>query len=239
MLQQSNNLFINKMITLNQTMNSFSAYSEVPQVNNLRWKTLHKKGNVLKDTCHWVKCKDFFNDSLAFNKNGVEFFMYSFQNNTPMNKEGMYFLLTHLVEKSLFLHNLSVLNQQLNLDVEATIKTVDVVGLTKNDIVLLTPPEVWKNTYILSLTTLLIRLCNYEYTFHSWDDFFTEAAMSVDGAIGNSTQKFVQKQGFNVPEKYQKYWYYAGETYNSDADLQKSYIHNTGCEGWSRAMGAI
>ena len=189
-----------------------ASYSEMPQVNPLKWKILFRDGDTFKAQSAWLVCKDFFNDVVAFLNTGTEFVKYGFRNNVQHNDEGIYLLLKNVNDN--FVENIETLNKQLRKDLGVQI---DVVDNPNKMCVLLLPLDLWKSTYIISLTTMCLRLCNYGYVINEWLDFWGEAA-KIDKAFNEHSISYVKKNGFGVPDTYKKYWSYAGDRYNSSIE---------------------
>jgi hypothetical protein len=218
--------------------NDKSTYCEVPQTNPLRWKTLFREADgSFVDQSGWIKCKDFYNDTVAYFKEGSVFSIYSYKNAIKKNEEGVYFLLKFIADKESFLHNIEALNPQLSFDLGTCLECWD---QGDDEVVILIPNELWESTYQISLVTMMIRLCNYGVVYEKWDDFFAEKAPinTVEHAFTEDAKKNAQKWGFKVPEPFGEYWYYCGPEYNSKVKPKQTggYIHNNGVSNWSEFM---
>lgn len=223
------------------TLTNNSSYCEVPQVNPLRWKTLHKVGdNEFVDQSGWWKCKDFLNDTVAFFKQGSKFSIYSYKNDIKANDEGVYFLLNFIANKDRFQKNLEVVNKRLNADLGCKVDVVPVDD--KKQLIILIPPVCWESTYRISMITLLIRLCNYDQEFKKWEDIWdSKSVLFKDGVVASSHTYFLNNaktMGFAVPKQFQEYWYYAGPNYNSTKLPKQTglIIHDDGILSWSMWM---
>lgn len=216
-------------------------YAEEGQRNPIRWKTLlkHEDGSFT-DQSGWIKCKDFYNDTVAFFREGSKFSIYGYQNDIKANAEGVYFLLKYISDKASFLSNLEVLNQQLFKDTGETVGHLDMDE--KDQVIILLPPTVWETTYKMSLVTMCIRLCNYGYKYKEWADFWkTEAPVyTIEHSFTEAAKKSAREFAFKVPEKFSKYWWYCGEKYNSEVIKNQTggTIHNNGVSSWSQYMQA-
>ena len=135
-------------------------YSEIEQLNPLRWEILFKNADgVFEPQTAKFKCKDFFNDIVA-KYNGHNLTIYGMDTSSiKLNEEGVYVRLKNLFrDNPYFIENLQriVIDPvKQELGAEIWFKKVNTtVGL------LFLPREVFKNTYIISLVTYLIRCCN-------------------------------------------------------------------------------
>jgi hypothetical protein len=223
-------------LKINQSNNK--TYCEVPQTNPLRWKTLYRNNDgSFFDQSGWVKCKDFYNDTVAFRKAGSVFSIYGYENNIKMNDEGIYFLLKYIKDKPSFFHNLEVVNKQLFDDLECVIAATD---HEKDELVILIPNELWESTYRISMITMVVRLCNYGVKYESWEDMWKAGAPSqqIEHAFTKDAKENALKLGFKVPPQFTKYWYYAGPDYNSEKNPKQTggIIHNNGVSNWSQFM---
>jgi hypothetical protein len=222
----------------NLKLNDKSAYIEIGQRNALRWKTLFREGDIFTDQSGWIKCKDFFNDTVAFFKAGTVFSIYGYKNNIKKNEEGVYILLKYINDMPSFKSNMEIINQQLKKDLGCVLEMHDTKE--KDEQIVLIPTALWETTYRISLVTFVIRLCNYGYKYKEWYNFFDQEAPAcqLEHAFTPQAMKMAKELGFKVPEKFAKYWYYAGETYNSEKapTAQGGIIHNNGCSNWNMYM---
>ena len=229
------------MYKINQTNNS--TYAEVGQINPLRWKTLFRENaEVFSDQSGWIKCKDFYNDTVAYFKEGSVFSIYSYQNVIKKNDEGVYFLLNFVKDKALFTKNMEVVNERLKKDLDCQVGIIDIEE--KEQLIILIPTALWETTYRISMITMVVRLCNYDFAYKTWEDLWSEDAPAnkVESAFSLDAKKNALTLGFLVPEKFTKYWWYCNETYNSVTKPKTTggTIHNCGCTTWSAGMkGAV
>lgn len=216
-------------------------YNEVGQTNPLRWKTLFReKDNTFIDQSGWVKCKDFYNDTVAFFKEGSVFSIYGYENKIKKNDEGVYFLLRYVKDRATFHKNLAVMNSRLLKDLGCVVTAEDNDTQTQDEVVILIPTELWESTYRISMVTMVIRLCNYGIEFKKWEDFWStdSPAYKFENAFTAEAKANALKLGFKVPPKFEKYWWYCGPQYNSLAKPGTigGTIHNNGVSSWSQWM---
>ena len=214
-------------------------YAEIDQPNPLRWRIMHRSKDVLTSQSCLIKCKDFFNDVVAWKKAKKSFTIYGFKNNIKFNREGLYVHLTDIEDVNTFLHNLYVMDERLERDLK--------IGMSwyvqeDNSIVVLIPHKVFSNTYYISLLSMLIRLCNYNTKYADWDSVFDENAPinTIEEAFTDKAKTFTQKNGFKLLTKYRKLWYNSTDGWNSASgkDLIASIIHNNGVCDWVKSMEA-
>lgn len=215
-----------------------TTYAEVGQTNPLRWKTLFRETkDAFTDQSGWIKCKDFYNDTVAYFKEKSVFSIYGYKNAIKKNDEGVYFLLKFIKDKPSFFHNIGVMNERLKADLGCVVGAWD---HNEDEVVILIPTELWETTYRISMVTFVIRLCNYGNTYNVWEDFWNTHAPSykTEHAFTQDAKNNALKLGFRVPKEFDKYWYYAGPSYNSQKNPKQtgSIIHNNGVSNWSEFM---
>ena len=216
-----------------------STYAEVPQTNPLRWKTLLKEADgSFSDQSGWIKCKDFYNDTVAFFKEGSVFSIYGYKNNIKKNEEGVYFLLKFVKDKPSFFKNIDVVNEQLHADLGCRLQALD--HDVDDEVVLLIPNELWESTYRISMVTMVVRLCNYGCVYEHWNDLWNTHAPSyqIEHAFTQEAKNNAVRLGFKVPQMYANYWFYAGPEFNSKNKPKQTggIIHNNGVSNWSEFM---
>jgi len=216
-----------------------NTYAEIDQANPLRWRIMHRDKQTLTSQSGLMKCKDFFNDVVAWRKSNKKFGIYSFQNDIKFNRAGVYFILSHIYDKKMFLQNLSIVNERLKTDLNVKISTYS-YPKDSTRLIIHIPNALWESTYRISLVTMLIRVCNYNMVYTTWDEIFSKDApmCTTEKAFNPETIKFTQENGFILPEKFQKYWYFARFGWNSEAakPITPTVIHNNGCTDWCTAM---
>lgn len=219
-----------------------SCLTELSQRNPLRWKMMYREGDVLSAQSPWLKCKDYFNDVVAYVNTGVEFEVHGFKNKIKLNEEGLYVVVNNITDKATFINNMAVVNEQLYKDIG------DTVSITATEdskqLVLLLPRNAFQSTYVISLLTYVIRNSNYGYKYKSWDSFWEDSATTVQfeaDPLGDA-RDHVRKWGFAVPEQFKGYWWYAGKNYNGQPGVEfkgneQGYnIHNNGMVSFRRGM---
>jgi hypothetical protein len=219
-----------------------NTYSEVAQPNPLRWRIMYRDKNVLSSQSSLIKCKDFFNDLVAWKHGKRKFAIYGFKNDLKFNRYGIYFVLTKISNRDKFFANLDVLNQRLQQDLGTRVSYYKTLR-GKDRAIIHIPNPLWQSTYHISLVSMLIRLCNYNYSYEKWEDFYNpDAPMNTaDGAFNDKAKAFTKEHGFVLPEAYQKYWYFARYGFNSEKqpNASASVIHNNGCSDWAMAISEV
>lgn len=225
------------MFKLNITHNG--TYAEVDQNNPLRWRIMHRVKDIMVSQSHLIKCKDFFNDVVAWRMAKKEFSIYRFSNKIRFNKYGVWIHLTNIDNMEMFLANMVMVNAKLKEQLDVVVR---VEKQSDTELLIMIPSKVWTSTYYISLLSLAIRWCNYNHLYKSWEDMFapnSPAYAAEDEACNEDTMAFVQKHGFAV-DKAKEMWYNAGHKYNSKSKepLLNSIIHDNGICGWVKALGA-
>jgi hypothetical protein len=217
-----------------------TTYAEVGQVNPLRWKTLWKQPDgAFVDQSGWIKCKDFYNDTVAYFKEGSVFSIYGYKNAIQKNEEGVYFLLKFIKDKASFFKNMDAVNEQLVSDLGCRVQVLDMDA--DDEVVVCIPLELWESTYRISMITMVVRLCNYGVLYKTWDDIWAEKSPvnTVEHAFTPDAKKNAKTLGFLVPDKFKDFWYFAGPEFNSKKaprPPQDVIIHNNGVSNWSEFM---
>ena len=208
-------------------------YSEISQVNPLRWEILYRDGNNFIPQTGKIKCKDFFNDIVS-KKNDYTFTIYGFNStDVLLNKEGLYVRLTSIADMDQFIKNVEkVINTRLKADLQCSIWTQKI---RKSSALLFIPNELFGSTYLISLVTYLIRLCNYGKDLEDFNTVFDSVPAITDNALNPKAKALAKAWGFGVPEQYKEFWYYAGSSYNSKTapSPSSSVIHNNGVCNWA------
>lgn len=214
-------------------------YAEIDQPNPLRWRIMYRSKDVLTSQSCLIKCKDFFNDVVAWKKAKKAFVIYGFKNNIKFNRGGVYLHLTEIDNRDLFLKNLNIVDARLEQDLGVSLT---VWNDTPTSIVVLIPQKVFNSTYYISLLSMLIRLCNYNTKYEDWDSIFDENAPinTIEEAFTDKAKTFTQKNGFKLLTKYRKLWYNSTDGWNSlsGKELIASIIHNNGICDWVKSMEA-
>ena len=218
---------------------SFVSYTEVGQTNPLRWKIfrLETDGNFY-DESGWLKCKDFFNDWVYTRETKKGMSIYGFSTHNHVMKDIDKEKPGYIGLKNLrlgFFENLKVLNSFLPHKIGIFQDAIWNTGETwKENPILEIPTYYLKNTYRISLLSLLIRLCNIEIVHSSWKDFVTYRYNMQDQNLFNSVKEL--NLWFNFHPKVEKYIWYCGNSINSETlknkDAPNYYIHNNGVVNW-------
>lgn len=226
---------------LNIKLSNTSTYAEVGQINPLRWKTLFKEADgSFIDQSGWIKCKDFFNDTVAFFKEKSVFSIYGYKNDIKKNEEGVYMLLKFVSDKPSFIKNIEVVNKQLKQDLGCELSVQD---HKDDELVILIPNELWETTYRISMVTMVIRLCNYGVTYSQWNDIWAEQSPvhNPEHAFTLDAKVNAQNLGFKVKPEFSKYWWFCGKEYNNETKPKQTggTIHNNGVSNWSMYMKGV
>lgn len=222
------------------TITNKSAYAEEGQSNPIRWAILSgspEEGFVNESA--WLKCKDFFNDYCVAYQGGPRFGIYGFSTEKmtiPKNGEPVYMALSGLTKN--FLANFIRLREWLLKN-----NCPDIGAEAFEDKVILEfAPFYFKNTYNISLISLMIRIINDE-KFNGTIEELKTYKIPGDGRDEAKWQTAVKKNVFfQLPEKYQTFVWYCSPTHNSETskDLPvyqlSSLIHNNGLVSWSTQL---
>lgn len=215
-------------------------YVQVPQPNPLQWQIMHRKKDTLYSQAGEMQCRDFFNDVVAHKKTEKVFHVYGFTNEVKFNRFGIYLLLTKIHNPSRFISNV---NNTLNVRLKEQLGvSVELYEQDENSVVVHVPNKVWTKTAYISLATYVLRLCNYEAVYSCWNDLFTASAPinSIENAFDSKTKKIAKDFSFALPSKYKKYWYFAGEVFNSNtSDWDGHVLHNNGYNNWCYYMKGV
>lgn len=215
-----------------KTSNTFGHYSEECQPNLLSWMLMKEvKEGEYENIAGVMKCKDYFNDVAVTLQTGKPIVAYGFTTeNLGLDKEKpVSILLTNLTNS--FENNLTVFNKYLDEHILPTI-TYTVV---QRGVLIAVDPWYWKNTYRISLLTLIIRLLNVDTKFNSFKEIesFKQFNIKDQGKWDKVVAKGIY---FHIPEKWNKFSWYAGGDYNSEKcnDLLglATVIHNNGVLSW-------
>lgn len=216
-----------------------NSYNEIPQSNPIRWRIMYKSKDTLNSQSGLLKCKDFFNDVVAYKNSKKEFSIYNFSNKVKFNREGLYVHLTEIANCEMFCNNLAVVNARLYKDLKTFL---NYECLEDGSVVVCIPHKLWRTTYYISLVTMAIRLCNYKMAYDSWESMFDKKAPAIttESAFTQQAIKYVTKKGFRIPVKLRKMWFWAGDKYHSGNQEKPmaSVIHNNGVSSWVQFLGA-
>lgn len=220
----------------------FGYLNEAPQTNNVRWTILKEVGeNSFERQSNPLKCTDYFNDVVAFFHTKKKFSVYGFTNDVKFEEHGGLFIHANNLAPN-FEHNVAVINEQLRKDLGGVIEICK--DDTPNELILYFPKEVFVNTYAMSLLMWVLRLSNYGIAFENWDDIwksYTSPARQTEGGQKSPTlRNYAASHGFKVGEKFNKYWFFSGNNYNSSVDSwTPMLVHDCGCNAWVAHMSAV
>ncbi len=214
-----------------------NTYSEMGQANPMKWRIMYKEeDDSLSSQSGLIICKDFFNDIVAWKQAKEAFKIYNFDNKIKFNDEGVYFLLSNIAKRA-FNKNVKVMNERLEKDLGVSCKTFQ-QGAGK--VVILIPNEVWASTYLISVVSMSIRVCNYNVLYDTWESFFNENAPlnTIETAFTSEAKIFVLEYGFILPKPLQGHWYFApyGHHSKSTHEINANVVHNNGASNWARAF---
>lgn len=209
-------------------------YTESPQNNPMQWRWMYRTKNKLTAQAGWMRCKDFFNDLVAL-KQGHTFSVYNLSTEgLKFNKYGLYVELNNVLADTLIANIETAINPRMQQDLGAEIKC------WKQDdtrVVIRIPHVVFDSTYRTSLTTMLIRLSNYDVRFESFEDFYTQksAIGKTEHSMNVYAQKLTKHFGFKLPKDE---WYYSMSGYrgSSDKNIIGQVIHNNGMSDWANTL---
>lgn len=207
------------------------AYGEVPQANPIRYALYHldEKENWSAMSA-WFKCRDFFNDLVAvYNKQKWTIHGFDFHN-VKLNSYGVWVRLKAL--KAGFVHNVSLLKPQLD-EIGVELNVVPFEDDPTQALTLL-PRKLFENTFLISKVTLMLRMCNVDKEFDTWEKLCEN---STERIYVDAKKEF-HKRGLILPEKFQTYWYYSHKNVNSsDKSHYAGVVHDCGFVQWENAMG--
>ena len=213
-------------------------YMESPQNNPMKWQWMYRSKNTLTAQAGKMKCKDFFNDLVAV-KHGHFFYVYGLATSADLkfNRYGLYVLLTDVLADTIIRNIETAINPRMKDDLGCVIKCWK---QSNTEVVIRLPLKVFDSTYITSLTTMLIRLSNYDTLFDSFDDFFTpkSALDKTEHNMSLQARRLAKHFGFKVPKNE---WYFSSDGYQSSGTkpANPSIVHNNGISDWARALGLI
>lgn len=220
--------------------NLTGALTESAQYNPLRWRIMYREKDKLTSQAQLMKCKDYFNDLVALRKGHV-FSVYGFKNDTvKFNKWGLYILLTDVMKADQFIENVnSSINVRLKADMQTTIRCWK---QDNTSVVIRIPNKMWESTYYISLLTMMLRVCNNNVEFSSWDDLYSAKSPlnTIERSFTEDAKRFTHLLGFKLPIDT---WYYYNSQYNGMKDVNiaaigGSTIHNNGCSAWCSSLPA-
>ena len=200
-------------------------YSEIGQDNPIRWEILYKEADATYTSqSGLIKCKDFFNELVRKYNTGQDSAIYRFDTKEiKLNDEGIYFRMHYIADMDVFNTNLS-----------STVPDVTNEELNKTTSLLFIPRKYFASTYLTSLVSYVVRICNVKTLVGTLEEAITN---TTDCALKEDGKALANKWGFSVPEKYQQYWYYCGDKENSvdnPTPYSAGIVHNNGVQSWSQ-----
>ena len=208
-----------------------STYSEIDQVNPLRWEILYRENEgTFTSQSGKIKCKDFFNELTRKYCSGQDSSIYRLSTAAiNLNDEGVYLRLHNIEDMTVFEKNLdTTINTGLDCDFHVISESLD-----NHTCLLFIPVYYFTSTYLTSLVTYIIRICNSKTEVSSFDQAVTD---SQDDAIYQEGKALAIKWKFDIPEKYQEYWYYCGvvNSKTEPSPYAAGVVHNNGVQSWSQ-----
>jgi hypothetical protein len=209
-----------------------ASYAEVPQLNPIRWEIVYKRGLTLYLQTQKFMCKDFFNDIVA-TKKGHAFHIYGFNTGSiTTNRLGVWVRVSNIQDYQQFVTNI---DKTLNVFYVGEAPLIKVEQLDDTTALMYIPNHFFSNTYKISLTTYVIRLCNYGQTFESFKEALRSLPSENDNPLQTSGKTLALAWMLDVPKEYENFWYWAGKEYNSVKNPAPfaAIIHNNGVHAWA------
>lgn len=201
-----------------------NSYSEIPQPNPLKWELYFLEEDVLYPQTSQFRCKDFFNEVVAWYF-GKPYSIYRFDTNKmKFNTYGVFVRLYNIQPG--FVENI---NKHLQPLLPEGVDPLMFVPLEKEDELLtLIPRALFNSTYTISKLTKIIRLCNQDEVCDSFEklaEVGKEELYPAEFAGG----RLLPNEPFNI------YWWYATDEYNSNAkSAGEGVIHDNGYIAFGR-----
>lgn len=216
-------------------------YSEIGQPNPMRWEILWKDDNgTYHPQTGKIRCKDFFNDVVSKIMGDHTFLIYGFDSSTiKVNDEGVWFRLSNIADPDQFMDNAEkAINVKLMEQTDNNVR-LSLFKLPRKKVLVFIPKYVFTSTYLTSLVTYVLRLCNYGEALPSFEYALSDdsVAYNTDNAIKYKGRALALKWAYKVPEEFSKYWYYSSDVYNSKTEPKPMYagvIHNNGVMSWAQ-----
>lgn len=219
------------MLNVVKPLKNFGGYSEVSQVNPLRWRLCLRDGDKLIPQSNWWKCKDFLNDVVIYLRTGHVFSVYSFNNEQKINEEGGYMALKNVHES--FEKNLPVLNGYLLSKGFPGLSLVPCKATDETTHVVLIPTVYWQNTFYISYITALIRSCCFKE--ESTIEKLVEHEHYLQGGWFKKLDKMFETK---YTEEMNKHIFINYQYSGKNKDFSNTYsIHNAGMQTWYNSAG--
>lgn len=208
-------------------------YAEVGQTNPLRWTCLlHEGDGVFSEQSKLWKCKDFLNEIVA-KYHGHLLGCYGFTaDSVQTNEEGVYVLLTNIVDKDVYSQNIGSINSLAVAQGFAPVTLIDY----EEGFVCLLPRQYFETTYPISLLTYLMRVANVGEVVAD-PTWLSHPTKSIDNPFA-SVYDEVMKQGFKTPDNVGNSYYYYGRKHDYSTQPAVSMVHNCGVSQWVCLLNA-
>jgi len=212
-------------------------YIENGQPNPIQWYILKETEDGFINQTDAFKCKDFLNDVVYYLNTKQSFSIYEFDTSILKDislEKPLPLYLTNLCPK--FIDNINkVVNPWFK---ENGWPQLDVHKVEETTAILFLDPFYLKNTYNVSLVTLIVRLCNYQ-PFNSFKELKAYKYPYQDQALWDTALD--NNIYFNLPDKVKEYIWYQGDGYNNKKMVHTdyrttSYVHNCGFVAWSNCL---
>ena len=227
-----------------------SKLTQTGQHNPLRWICLkHLSEETFENTTPWFRCKDYFNDSVAWYHQKEKFSIYGMSSDSfVFNEDGsMYVGVSNITSQ--FENNLKLLDkieEGMGCKVSVVGKTEEVLsaethpGLTEDSkglVVLHLSKECFVSTFRISMVTWLIRMANVSKKYKTYLDVFkdTKEMEKVTNFSELVKCKLPLLDFSKLDEKGYSWFYGAGQNSQKVEKItsyESSWVHNAGANQW-------
>ena len=215
-------------------------YTESPQINPLRWVCLHQIGQeTFENTTSIFKCKDYFNDFVAYKHSKNVFRMYGMNSDdAKFDAHGglsmLVFNITPHFEGNLKRVLEPVFGKLWDAHVSFRLLSPSELSgecnkITGNCGILWLSPECFTTTFHISAITLFIRACNSQVLIEDFDSCCHRATARQNSWRPNIRNMFLKRE--IVFEELALDWCFFGDgtkKYKTSGD----FVHNNGVNGW-------
>jgi len=194
-----------------------NGYSQMLQPNPLKWELYFLEEDVLLPQTTPFVCRDFFNEVVAWYF-GKTYGVYRFD--TREMKFNTYGVFVRLYEiRKGFLENVNKFLQPLLPEGENSLVFVPLEK--EGEYLTLIPRTYFNSTYTISKLTKILRLCNQEQVYETFEQLAEAGRETIDYGFDNG--RLFPKEPFNT------YWWYATEQHNSNGEFAGEHvIHDNG-----------
>lgn len=224
---------------------NLGGYAELDQKNPLRWTFMKKVKDTYTNSSNIFKCKDFFNDVIAYQHLKKKFVQYGMGSDSAKftRKGGIWVLLSNTTPNLI-----GNIERCINEEFKDTWKIkLDVIPVNQADftsdhitlrnmVLVYFPKEALTNTFRISLLTLMIRNCNVSQDIESYDKLITPA-FGRDGSLDECRYMMLKKHAYQFPGETD--WVFYSQGYNSK-DAWKAWmtsvVHNNGIMGFTERL---